>query len=165
MKYIVRDLTDPIGDDKKLICHCVNDLGVMGAGVAKALFTKWPQVRSEYIDWFNKENITIDSEKFKLGNIQLVKIDGNKVVVNMIGQEDVRLKDGIPPIRYDAMEECIKKVSNIALKYNASIHVPYLMGCDLAGGKWEFIEKILIEHVDNKNIELIIYDLFDKRVK
>jgi len=38
--YIKGDVTAPIGDDNKLIIHCCNDIGAMGAGVAVALYRK-----------------------------------------------------------------------------------------------------------------------------
>ena len=43
MKYIVQDITtvEPPG----IIAHGVNCQNIMGSGVAKALFQKWPLVR------------------------------------------------------------------------------------------------------------------------
>ena len=52
-----------------LILHCCNDQGAMGAGVAKALFDKWPEVRIKYMEAFNKE---INNQ---LGDIHYVKVE------------------------------------------------------------------------------------------
>lgn len=161
LKYIVEDVRKPIGEAarKKLICHVVNDLGLMGSGVARALFEKWPAVKSEYVKWAKSKN------NFELGNIQALKVDENIAVVNMIGQRDIKPINGIPPVRYGALRKSCKKVAEIASKYNATVNVPYKMGSDLAGGDWNEVEKILIEELASKDIEVVVYDVFNKRAK
>ena len=59
------------------IAHGVNCQGVMGSGVAKALYTKWPRVRTEYF------NIKFHH----LGTVQSVKIDKNLSIFNCHTQE------------------------------------------------------------------------------
>lgn len=161
LKYVIEDVRNPIGDmsRKKLICHVVNDLGLMGSGVAKALLDKWPTVKSEYVKWHKS------GRNFELGNIQAVKVGEGLAVINMIGQRDIKPINGIPPVRYGALRRCCKKVADIALKYNATVNVPYKMGSDLAGGEWSEVENILIEEFANKDIEVVVYDVFDKRSK
>ena len=159
IKYIVGDVREPIGEGNKLIIHCVNSIGVMGSGVARALFKKWPVVRERYLEWSKQGNFT-------LGNVQFLSVDGGKsiAVANMIGQEGVGLdKDGKPPIRYEAMRECLVRVADLVLRHKASVHIPYLMGCDLAGGSWDVVEPMIIEELCSKDIEVTVYDLFNKR--
>lgn len=157
LKYIVRDVRLPVGRGKNLICHVVNDLPAMGSGVAKALFDKWPIVRSEYMKWGKS------GHNFELGNIQALKVEDNIAVINMIGQRDIKPINGIPPVRYGAIRKCCRKVADIAKKYNATVNVPYKMGSDLAGGEWSEIEKILIEELANNDIEVVVYDVFNQR--
>lgn len=161
IKYIVEDVRNPELDDgeRGLICHCCNDLPAMGAGVARALFEKWSQVRSEYMKWGKH------GYNFELGNIQGVRVEENIAVINMIGQHDIKPQNGIPPIRYGAIRRCLKKVCKIAKKYDASVHIPYLVGCDLAGGNWEEMEKIIEQELCENGIKVIAYDLFNKRNK
>ena len=156
IKYVVGDVREPIGYGRKLICHCCNDLGKMGSGVAKALMIKLPPVRSEYITWSKKES-------FGLGKVQAVKVEKDIAVINMIGQRDIKVLDNVPPIRYGAMKQCLEKVETLAQKYDASIHIPYLMGSDSAGGVWGRVEKIIIEELCEKDIHVIVYDIFNKR--
>ena len=53
----------------------------------------------------------------------------------MIGQhKTITNSKGIPPIRYEAVEKCLEKLSYDTLKLNASIHMPRI-GCGLAGGQ------------------------------
>jgi len=150
IKYVNGDVTEPIGDGNKFIIQCVNDIGVIGAGVAKAIMTKWPIVRERYIAWSKKDD-------FILGNIQAFSVERKIAVVNMIGQHGVGFSDGVAPIRYDAIEECLKKVKKMAVTYCASIHAPKF-GAGLAGGDWDKIENILEKQLENTNIEVTIYD-------
>jgi len=150
IKYVNGDVTEPIGEGRKLIIQCVNNLGIMGAGVARAIMIKWPIVREKYVKWSKKDD-------FILGNIQTVSVEPKIVVVNMIGQHGVGFSDGVAPIRYDAIEECLEKVIELANKYNASIHAPRF-GAGLAGGDWNIIENILKTKLENTAIEVTIYD-------
>jgi hypothetical protein len=157
IKYIKADATDPKGEGKKLLIHCCNDIGGWGAGFVTALSKRWKEPEEKYRLWYKS------GKNFELGNIQPVKVEKDIAVVNMIGQEGVGYKNGVPPIRYKAVESCLLKVADLALKYNASIHCPYLMCCDLAGGEWETIENMLIEAFSVLDIDVTVYDLFGKR--
>lgn len=158
------DVREPIGEGRKVICHCCNSEGKMGAGVAKALLDKWPQVRSKYIHWHKTDDHL--GQPFALGKTQMVFVANDIVVANIIGQHGLRVDEkGNPPVRYEALREGCKYVCGACKYYKATAHFPYLMGCDLAGGKWEEVEKILQEELINEGIEVIVYDLFNKREK
>ena len=157
IKYIVGDATSPIGNGKKLICHCNNDKGGWGRGFVLALSKKWPEPEQEYRKWYKS------GKNFELGNIQGVRVGSNIAIINMIAQENTHAVNGVPPIRYDAMRKCFGKVAKIAKKYNASVHIPYLIGCDLAGGKWDVVEKIIQEELCDNGIEVTAYDINNKR--
>ena len=51
IEYIKGDIRDT---DCKVIAHGVNCQGVMGSGVAKALYEKWPEVKKSYLKYCNK---------------------------------------------------------------------------------------------------------------
>lgn len=143
IQYITGDIREPIGDGNKLIIHCCNDIGLMGAGVALALSNKWPCIKTEYQKWFRGTSKTT-ADRFDLGNVQFIQVEKDVWVANMIAQHDVRRNtSGIPPIRYFALEQCLAKVADKAKELNATIHGPKL-GAGLAGGDWKTIEKSLI---------------------
>lgn len=152
LKYVTGDVLLPIGDGNKLIIHCCNDLGLMGSGVAKALLTKWPSVKSEYVKWSKKND-------FLLGEIQIVKVDEKIFVANMIGQHGIKSFDNQVPVRYDAIKSCLIKVADFSKINQATIHVPYKMGSDRAGGEWGIIEDLLIECLCREGILVVVYDL------
>ena len=153
-----KDVREPIGDQIKLICHCCNDIGAMGSGVAKALFLKWPTVRTEYIaDYKNKENSN-------LGDVQYIPVEKDTVVCNIIGQHTIsKNKDGGPPVRYWAIKKGFDSIRNNFQKRNFSIHIPYLMGSELAGGRWEEVEAIINDCFAAYDIDVYIYDIDGKR--
>ena len=89
--YINGDVREPIGEGNKLIIHCCNDIGKMGAGVAMAISRKWTEVRRQYKQWH------MGNKGFKLGNIQFVKVESDIVVCNMIGQHGIKTVSKVPP--------------------------------------------------------------------
>jgi len=150
--YFSGDALNPLEvKGRKIIVHVCNDLGVMGAGIALAIRKKWPSAYDDYVKWFKKDD-------FKLGNVQFVKVDKETVVANMIGQKSLGYTNGVPPIRYDAVGSCLKKVAVVAKKYEASVVGPKI-GAGLAGGKWEEIEKLIIENLCEQDVSVYIYEL------
>ena len=95
-----------------------------------------------------------------LGVVQIVPVEKDVFVVNMIGQHDVkpmRIDNVIvPPIRYDAVLQCLRKVAMYAKILKATVHAPRF-GAHLAGGNWETIEKCINEALPT--IDVTIYDL------
>lgn len=156
--YLKGDVTNPIGDSRKIIVHCVNDLGVMGAGVALALLKKWPNVKKDYQKWHrSNEKLTLTTGQFALGQVQFVKVEKNIVVANMVGQCGICSSNSVPPIRYGAIEECLGKVCHFAKLNSAEIHAPRF-GAGLAGGDWEEIEKLIVEKLSVNDVGVTIYD-------
>jgi len=85
-------------------------------------------------------------------------------VMNMIAQTGYGFKktqhkgadDSGPPIRYDALRECLRKVAKAARITRASIHMPRI-GCSLAGGSWMEVSKIIEETMPD--LDVYVYDL------
>lgn len=173
--YKTGDVTNPDEVGNLFILHCVNDCvgGCMGSGVALALLKKWQQVREQYISWannmikFQKEVNSWESGDYRLGEIQLVKVEGSTKnndfigVVNMVGQRDVVDFHGIPPIRYESIRECLWRVRDCIEHWNKNpINiVACKFGSGLAGGSWDKIEKIIIEVFDEVDINFTVYSL------
>ena len=117
-----------------------------------AISKRWKKPENEYRKWFQ------NGENFKLGEIQRVQVEENIWVCNMIGQhKTITNSKGIPPIRYEAVEKCLEKLSYDTLKLNASIHMPRI-GCGLAGGQWEEIEAVIERTLLKNNVEVYVYD-------
>lgn len=152
INYIKGDATSPQSIGTKVIVHICNDVGGWGKGFVMALSKKWKEPENQYREWY-KSKIN-----FELGEIQFVKVDEDIWVANLIGQHKINKdKNGNAPIRYDSIEEGLKKVASFALQQNANVNMPRI-GCGLAGGKWELIEPIISKTLLENNIEVNVYD-------
>ena len=144
--YLEGDATNPIGKGLKLISHISNDLGAWGAGFVLALSRNWDEPEAFYR---SQKNLV-------LGDVQYVDVEDDIVVCNMIGQHGIGYDiNGLAPIRYDAVRECLRDVNRYAVSWDATIHAPRF-GAGLSGGCWETIENIVKEEL---TVDVYIYDL------
>ncbi|HAO5836599.1 TPA: Appr-1-p processing protein [Listeria monocytogenes] len=111
----------------------------------------WEEPEKAYRKWYKDKN------DFKLGEVQLIPVTDYISICNMIGQKGTKTGSKGAPIRYEAVESCLEKLSEIANEQQASIHMPRI-GCGLAGGKWEIIEPIIRKTLIANDIEVYIYD-------
>jgi O-acetyl-ADP-ribose deacetylase (regulator of RNase III) len=118
-----------------------------------AISRRWPDPEKAYREWF-KERAKND---FGLGAVQFIQVEKYIWVANMVGQHGMKNNGRTPPIRYDAVEKCLDKVSEKAKELDASVHMPRI-GCGLAGGKWEKVEPLIIETLSRKDIQVTVYD-------
>ena len=147
IQYLTGDATDPVGAGNKIIAHVCNDIGAWGAGFVLAISRRWPQPEAEYLK--SRRSLT-------LGAVSLIQVEPNIWVANMIAQRRIRTQDGVPPIRYDALKQCLGILAVEAQKLQATVHMPRI-GCGLAGGKWESVEPLIREAIPNA--EVYVYDL------
>lgn len=153
INYLKGDATAPSVKGNKIIAHVCNDLGAWGKGFVIAISRRWNKPEIEYRLWHRHRN----KNDFALGKVQFVQVDKYITIANMIGQRGIRSGSDGPPIRYEAVRECLHLLADKALELNASIHIPRI-GCGLAGGKWELIEPIILETIIPKNISIYVYD-------
>ena len=151
--YLTGDATAPETKGLKIIAHVCNDIGAWGKGFVMAISSRWPEPESQYKEWHKKR----ETNDFGLGAVQFVQVEDELWVANMIGQHDTLPTEEGPPIRYAAVEECLEKVGEKALRLNGTVHMPRI-GCGLAGGKWEEIEPIIIRQLCTKDIAVFVYD-------
>lgn len=153
IKYITGDATNPTMPGNKIIVHICNDIGGWGKGFVLAISKRWPQPEASYRAWYKS------GEMFSLGEIQLIQVTNDIWVANMIAQHGVnKSPDGLPPIRYEALENALSKIAMEAQHKEASVHMPKI-GAGLAGGKWETIERIISKQLSEKNIAVTVYEL------
>ena len=145
IKTITGDITKIT---KGIICHQVNCMGKMGAGVALAIRKQWPIVYNEYIKTFQLNNL-------QLGRIFITTIMDQLFVVNLCGQYHYGRNQ--KQTNYDAVHTCLEKLNQEIIKHNMTLDVmfPYKMGCNLAGGNWNIMKTIISETITNNNILII----------
>lgn len=157
IKYIKGDATEPIviSDKYSVICHCCNALGAWGKGFVVPLGKKYPIAKEKYLKF-----IKMTKEENRLGSVSFAKVTDNIIVANIIGQYNIYPKDGKIPLDYEALEKGFKNVIEMFKTNNIplTIHMPKI-GCGLAGGDWNVVEKIIKNTFINENIEVYVYFL------
>jgi O-acetyl-ADP-ribose deacetylase (regulator of RNase III) len=154
LSYVKGDATHPKAEGTKILVHICNDIGKWGKGFVLAISKRWPSPESIYKQAFT------GASKPQLGDVQFIQVEDDIVVANIIGQAGVRSpKDtkSPAPIRYPAVRQGLATVAQYAFQHNASVHIPRI-GCGLAGGNWEEIEKIISDELIAKNIATTVYD-------
>ena len=149
INYLKGNALEPIGDGKKIIVHCCNDIGAWGSGFVIALSKKWKEPEKEYR--------SMPTFKRKLGCVQIVVVENDIMVANIIGQHNIKPNEyNIKPIRYVAIQSALQRVAELAKTSNASIHMPRI-GCFRAGGSWSIMEKVIESAVND--VDVFVYDL------
>lgn len=143
--YIKGDL---FATDVKLMVHGCNALGVMGAGVARIVRTKYPEAEAAYI----KE---IDAGELVLGGVQFVPTKG-KIIANAITQANVG--SGLQ-VSYNAVRKCMKEIKKFMGENNLTKVAMPKIGAGLAGGDWDVLSKIIDDELRGK--EVIVYYIED----
>ena len=153
INYVKGDATSPQGTSPRVLVHVCNDLGAWGKGFVVAVSKKWPAPEQSYRDWHKKEA----DVPFALGQVQFVEVEPSLWVANLIGQHGLRSSGEVPPIRYEAVREGLRRVAEFAAARRDTVHMPRI-GCGLAGGSWDLIAPIIEEEVVGKGLDVTVYD-------
>lgn len=136
------------------ICHQVNCKNAMGAGVARAIYTKWPTVKTQYHTFCNfhyKRGIDL------LGKFQVVPIETHRFVINIFGQRNFGNDANAVYTDYDAFAKAVNNL--FALSPGESYAFPYKIGCGLANGDWNKIYEIIRTASEHYNTTVVFYSL------
>ena len=150
-KYIKGDITET---ELKYIAHGVNTQNVMGSGVAKALFTKWPEVKSDY-----HEFCKYHAKEGLLGRVCYVHVeckDHQKIIANCFTQEHYGY-DGKRYVNYSAIVSCFSTLRRTFGGQGEILAIPKI-GCGLAGGDWDIVEQLINDTVGD-DLEIWVYEL------
>lgn len=143
---------DLLTSDCVIRCHQVNCRGVMGAGIAKQIKAKYPEVFEPY------QRLCKLFGSSLLGEVQYIACQDGTIIANLFAQDDY----GTDKVQTDilALEECLSKVSIFAVKTHASVGFPKLMGAGLAGGDWTKIRGLIDSYfrTDSFNCTIVEWD-------
>lgn len=120
-------------NNKLIIVHQVNCKGVMGAGFAKQVKDKYPQLYERY-----KIMCKSCNPKDLLGKIMVYEAE-DKIIVSIFSQEDYGTDKC--QTNYSAMEKGLHTLRKIYPK--EIVIAPYKIGCGLAGGDWTIVSQLL----------------------
>ena len=138
-----------------VIMHVVNARGVMGAGFAKQIKSRYPQTFDSY-----KQAIDDGAE---LGHVDFCLV-GDVFIANCIAQKNFG-NDGKRYINYIALAKCVDQVISDVRNLNSklksrqhAVHFP-MIGAGLAGGDWAFIEQLINDADPSDSVEKICWKL------
>jgi O-acetyl-ADP-ribose deacetylase (regulator of RNase III) len=152
VKFVEKDIFE--GEYDYLI-HCCNLYHKFGAGIAKKIKKRYPQA-------FEADRKTQYGDGRKLGTLSHAHVkDGDFLIVNIYAQTGIG-NDGNALNRnlsYDALYNALYKLCfSIYFQESATIGVPDMIGCGLAGGERSIVLAIL-ESLEKRfeNVEFHIY--------
>ena len=136
----------------RVLVHQVNCQGVMGAGLAKEIKTRYPRAFTQYRKFCQPDS----NPKLKPGMIQMVRIDPMLWICNLAGQDrygrDKRYTD------YKAVEVALKKLHQWHQQHlELDIIIPLNMGCSNAGGDWSIVSKLIEDNCPEAKITKDIF--------
>lgn len=133
------------------ICHQVNCMGAMGAGVAKQIKALYPGVYEEYKRVCD-EHCKNPAEL--LGQNLGVRVNDDLAIINLFGQLEYSRFHSCTNLSA-LRAACIPVAANIPK--HIEIAMPYRIGCGLAGGDWGAVMDMLAEVFQDNN--LVLYKL------
>lgn len=158
--YVVGDATDPAGEGPRVIGHVANDCGAWGAGFSGAISRRWRAPERLYRRWHYETAVMryASTTTFGLGRTRFDMVDHDLWVASMVAQHGIRSHDNPKPIRYEALAECLAELRRFARDEDAAVHMPRI-GCGLAGGTWDRVEPLIVEHLCERGVPVTVYDL------
>lgn len=142
------------------IMHQVNCYA-MGSGVAKALYEKWPKVKTAHQELVSQYKEDKHEVHPLLGMVQPVYCSAGMLVFNMFGEQHYGY-DGKKYTSYDALDTCFNKVARYCTEHRIErIAMPAKLGCVRGGGKWAVVLTLLEEAFKRTGITIEIWE-FDK---
>src|SRR5688500_5015592 len=92
------------------IAHGCNSRGVFGLGVAKQIAKKWPHIAASMQRNY-EYSIVNDTTPMKLGGVFVEAADERITILNCITQADFGKDKTIRYVSYDAVDNCMAKIS------------------------------------------------------
>lgn len=131
---------------ENIICHQVNEHGVMGGGLALQIANKYPNIEKEYKEYCNKYKGLL------YGQYQVCSIGNRKYIANCFTQRNfnTNLKD---------LEKVFRGLLDSCKLNGFSICIPYSYGCGIANGDWHEVSKTFEYLSDEYGIDIVVYKL------
>ena len=162
VKYIEGNILDITNG---IICHQVNTQGVMGAGLAKQIRDKWPNVYFDYKGVLREYG----NEIFGHSSYSFVEMGvgdgGDRVAVANLYAQNSYGYHGVYT-DYDALRSALEDVRENAMGFAPNhflqmlvglpVYIPYGLGCGLAGGEWSRVAKIIDDVFGESDVECYV---------
>ena len=139
IEYLDGDLLDAFDKgDVNTVLHVTNCQKKMGSGIALQIKKRYPEAYTAYLS-DEGEVLGGVTESCEIGAF------GDKTVFNLSAQRFYG-RGRHRYLNYGALADCFKQVAGKMCDQDPIvIGIPYLMGCDRAGGDWEIVLEV-VEH-------------------
>lgn len=133
---------------ENIICHQVNEDGIMGGGLALQIANKYPNVLKEYQKFCNK------FKDILYGQYQICEIGERKYIANCFTQRNFNTNlEDLEKVFRGLLESC--KMNDL------TISVPYKYGCGIANGNWDEVSSIFENLSSEYGVDITVYQLSD----
>ena len=137
-------------DEFEVIGHGCNCRNIMGAGIAKQIKERYPDVFYADRHWYMDYGVS------RLGNGLFVPIQPAKGISNLYTQ----VEPG-PNADIDALKLAIRKMgvflNPVNKKFPIRIGLPQI-GCGIGGLKWKDVKPIIQEELKDFDVTVVIYN-------
>lgn len=133
---------------KGVIMHQVNCQNVMGSGVAKALYTKYPQVKSE----FHKLAEIYDTPQKRCGMFQPITITNELIICNSYSQMNYGFDKNVRYTNETLLINNLRRLDEYTKEHQLPAYVPEYIGCGLGNGDWDTIK----DYIENQTDIIIV---------
>lgn len=148
LNFVEGDATCPQGEGVRLIVHCCNNVPAWGSGFVVALSKRWEAPERKYRKMGD----------YRLGAAEFVRVEDKIWVCNIIGQDGIGIgKDGMPPVRYEAIRKGFLRCVTWCQDNKATVHMPRIAS-GLAGGDWALVERLIEVTFGKAEIPVTVYD-------
>lgn len=139
-------------EDVSFIAHGVNCRGVMGAGFAKEIRARFPNVYEEY-----KSVCDYSKTLELLGSCFYVKVENSDNVIGIINMfTQLNYGRDRKYISYDAIADCFEELNKRSLYISDNLVRMPKIGAGLGGGNWNIIETIINEMTPN--VKIVVHE-------
>lgn len=163
-----------------ILAHLCNDEGRWGSGFTGAISKKWRRPEQEYRAWKHQGSTLFlgNPTPFELGRVQIVSVEWFPgavpcvEVANMIGQHGINRpgQRKICRVDYDALASCLDNLCAYISNRGGgtTVRMPRI-GSGLACAPedrvkvWSTIEALIINHLTNRGVPTVIYQLCQTR--
>ena len=155
LREVIGDILTPAHSKfPVVVCHQVNCMGVMGAGLARQIRDRFQKVFKAY-----KAQCSIwkHDPGGNLGYAQFCNTteDMGYIIANLFGQ--LSYGTGKRQTDYNAVRDALRRVATAFP--DGTICIPYKMGCGFGGGDWNIILNIIEETLVSKGVDVEIWKL------
>lgn len=135
---------------EKVLVHSVNCQGVMGSGIARQIKQAFPWAYDDYRKYYELNGKTA----WKLLGTNCNSRGRGNLLISHLHSQSSYGKDGRRYVSYDALDECIEKLSKTYSKTHQLIMPKISAG--LAGGSWPVIEGIINTHLKDHHVAVFV---------